>query len=282
MQISQHGVVMNQLEYVENAIVQMEKYLKLPITIVDHDGWFNSRQKGLIFDEKRKSHRKLALCNMVFCARCRENCRYKLNALCMKEPHPHYTVCWQNYGQIAVPLRHNNIHYGVLYAGLFRQTPNPAPDMPEAVKSAYKALPLYNEDRITEFMQVLDIFTRGLIGYLCAENILNLDYDTRFRKLIEYLENNYPQAISLNDVAELLELSPAYASSFIKQMSGCNFSQLLRGIRIEHAGKMLISSEKNLRQIARACGFSSEFHLSKIFKQQTGESPSDFRRRNKG
>ena len=46
---------MNQLEYVENAIVQMEKHLKLPITVVDHDGWFNSRQQGLIFNEKRKS-----------------------------------------------------------------------------------------------------------------------------------------------------------------------------------------------------------------------------------
>ena len=272
---------MKQLEYVENAIVQMEKHLKLPITIVDHDGWFNSRHKGLIFNEKRKSHRKFPLCNMVFCPQCKENCRYKLNALCMKEPHPHYTVCWQNTGQIVVPLRYNNIHYGVLYAGLFRHAANPVPDMPEAVKNAYKALPLYNEERIAEFMRLLDIFARGLIGYLCAENIINLNYDTRFRRLIEYLENNYSQAVSLNDVAELLELSPAYASSFIKQMSGCNFSQLLRAIRIEHAVKMLTSSEKNLRQIAGECGFSSEFHLSKIFKQQTGESPSDFRQRNK-
>ena len=130
-------------------------------------------------------------------------------------------------------------------------------------------------------MRVLDIFARGLIGYLCEENILKLNYDTRFRRLIEYLENNYAQAISLNDVAELLGLSPAYTSSFIKQMSGCNFSQLLRTIRIERAIKMLISSEKNLRQIAGACGFSIEFHLSKIFKQQTGESPSDFRPRTK-
>ncbi len=272
---------MKPLEYVENAIVQMEKHLKLPITIVDHDGWFNSRQKGMIFDEKRKSHRKLPLCNVVFCPQCRENCRHKLNALCIKEPHPHYTLCWQNVGQIVVPLRHNNIHYGVLYAGLFRHTATPPSAMPAAVKNDYKALPLYNAERIAESMRLLDIFARGLIGYLCAENILNLDYDIRFRRFIEYLENNYAQTISLNDVAELLGLTPAYASSFIKQMSGCNFSQLLRAIRIEHAMKMLISSEKNLRQIAGACGFSNEFYLSKIFKQQTGESPSEFRQRNK-
>ena len=239
---------MKQLEYVENAIVQMEKHLKLPITVVDHDGWFNSRQQGRIFNETRKSHRKLPFCDMVFCPQCRENCRHKLNALCIKEPHPHYSLCWQNVGQIAIPLRHNNIHYGVLYAGLFRNAANSPADIPEAVKNAYKALPLYNEERIAEFMRLLDIFARGLIGYLCEENILKLNYDTRFRKLIEYLENNYSQAISLNDVAELLGLSPAYASSFIKQMSGCNFSQLLRTIRIERAIKMLISSEKNLRQ----------------------------------
>jgi len=272
---------MKPLEYVENAIVQLEKHLKLPITIVDHDGWFSNRQKKRIFNEIRKSHRKLPLCNMVFCSACRANCRYKLNALCMTEPYPHYTVCWQNLGQIAVPLRHNNIHYGILYAGLFRNTVNPPDGMKEALCCAYKALPLYNEERIAEFMRVLDMFARGLIDYLCEENILDLNYDARFRKLIEYLENNYHQNISLDDIAGLLDLSPAYASSFIKQISGSNFSQLLRSIRIEHAKEMLTLSGKNLREIARRCGFSSEFHLSKVFKQQSGESPSEFRKRKK-
>lgn len=273
--------IMKPLEYVENAIVQLENHLKLPITIVDHDGWFNNRQNRRIFNEVRKSHRKLALCDMVFCARCRANCRYKINNLCMDEPYSHYTVCWQNFGQIAVPLRHNNIHYGILYAGLFRNTANPPSGMTEEFCRAYKALPLYNKERIAEFMQVLDMFGRGLIDYLCEENIVDLDYDARFRKLIEYLENNYQQNISLDDVAGLLELSPAYASSFIKQSSGCNFSQLLRAIRIEHAKEMLTLSGKNLREIARMCGFSSEFHLSKVFKQQSGESPSEFRKRKK-
>ena len=273
--------IMKPLEYVENAIVQLENHLNLPITLVDHDGWFNNRQNKRIFNEVRKSHRKLALCDMVFCDNCRANCRYKLNALCMNEPYSHYTVCWQNLGQIAVPLRHNNIHYGILYAGLFRNTAAPPAGMTEEFCRAYKALPLYNKERIADFMRVLDIFGRGLIDYLCEENIIDLNCDARFRKLIEYLENNYQQNISLDDVANILGLSPAYASSFIKQASGCNFSQLLRAIRIEHAKEMLTLSGKNLREIAQMCGFSSEFHLSKVFKQQSGESPSDFRKRKK-
>ena len=267
-------------EYAENVIRTLEKQLKLPITVVDHDGWFQFKQKSQLFDDRRRSHKKLAVCNAGFCAACRANCRYRLNQLCSESPRPHYTVCWKQVGQIAVPLRRDRFHYGVLYAGAFRPgDAEPPRGLPEKFYRAYAKLPPADPAQIGEWMKMLDMFARGLVAYLCEENILNLDYDFRVRKLLAFLEAHYAEKVTLEDAARHLALSKVYASSFIKRATGSNFSVLLRSFRINHARKLLSTTEETLRSIAEACGFSSEFHLSKVFKQQTGESPSQFRRR---
>lgn len=271
---------MEPLDYAENVICTLEKQLDLPITVVDHDGWFQFKQKRQVFDDRRRSHQKLAVCNAGFCVACRSNCRYKLNQICSESPHPHYTVCWKMVGQIAVPLRRDQFHYGVLYAGSFRtKGAEPPRGLPKAFYQAYAKLPDADMKRIEEWMKMLDIFARGLVDYLCEENVLNLDYDFRMRKLLAYLEAHYAEKVTLKDVARHLALSKVYASSFIKHATGSNFSDLLRLIRVTHVRKMLSTTEEKLSSIAKACGFSSEFHLSKVFKQQTGESPSQFRNR---
>jgi AraC family transcriptional regulator len=267
-------------EYIEHAIRQMERQTGLPVTVVDHEGWFNARQKRAVFDDWRRSHKKLPCCLHGFCWNCRLNCRYNLNQLCIDEPTPHYTVCWKGIGQIAVPLRHGSFHYGVLFAGAFREPGvRPPEGLPPEFHAAYAKLEAVDRERISECMALLDIFAHGLIDYLREENVLNFDYDSRVRNLTDYLEAHYSEPIALGDVARRLGLSTAYASSFIKQSAGCNLTALLRSIRIAHARKLLATSEENLHEIALACGFSSEFHLSKAFKQQTGESPSHFRKR---
>lgn len=267
-------------EYAENVIRTLEKQLELPITVVDHDGWFQFKQKSQVFDDRRRSHKKLAVCAEGFCVACRANCRYKLNQLCSESPHPHYTVCWKQVGQIAVPLRSDQFHYGVLYAGVFRtKGTEPPHGLPEEFYQAYAKLPDADTGKIGEWMKILDMFARGLVAYLCEENVLNLDYDFRMRKLLAYLEAHYAEKVTLEDAARHLALSKVYTSSFIKHTTGSNFSDLLRSIRITHARKMLSTTEEKLSSIAEACGFSSEFHLSKVFKQQIGESPSQFRRR---
>jgi len=44
---------------------------------------------------------------------------------------------------------------------------------------------------------------------------------------------------------------------------------------------MLFATDANLNTIAGKCGFANEFHLSKVFKQLTGESPSEYRKKQK-
>ena len=265
-------------EYVENAISNLEKHLNSRITIIDREGLFRFKQKAWVFNQSRSTHQVMECCRIGFGSQCIGNCRYRINALCIEQNQAHYTACWKGLGQIAIPLRCGNVHYGVLYCGCFRDPGiAPAEDLPEEFYKAYNNLPEISETILAEYIPVLHIFAQGLIAYLREENIVNDEYDFRVSKLYEFLHNNYQRNIGLSDAAEVLELSDSYASSFIKLLTGYNFVTLLKNIRIEHAKTLLVTTDCNLRSIAGECGFANEFHFSKVFKSVTGISPSRFR-----
>lgn len=273
---------MNQQQiYVEEAMTQLERELHLRITVIDRDGIFNYKQKSEVFTSARHTHQTHPSCRFGFCDACVAHCRHRINRHLLDEPVPYYSVCWKGIGQIAVPLRHLNFNYGILYAGNFRAKGVAVPEglAPEFYAS-YEALPEADEEKIARLIPVLHLFASGLITYLREENIVNDEYDFRVRKIYNFLEQNLSRNIGLPDMARFLHLSEPYASLLIKRVTGYTFSHLLRSFRITHARKLLITTEENLHNIALQCGFSSEFHLSKVFKEATGLSPSVFRKLN--
>ncbi len=273
---------MEQREYVENALAQLEKHLKLRLTVIDWNGLFNYKQKSEVFIATRRSHQINPSCKIGFCDTCIKNCRFRINQLCQNTPQACYSVCWKGIGQIAVPLRYMNFHYGILYAGNFRDPSVTPPDgLPANFYRAYETLPFSSKKTLDQLMGVLDLFAQGMIHYLRNENILNDEYDFRVGRIYSFIEENRHRSIGLPDIAEYLQLSESYASLFITRSTGQSFSQLLRRKRIDSAKKLLVTTEENLHGIALKCGFSSEFHLSKVFKEITGISPSEFRCVNK-
>jgi AraC family transcriptional regulator len=51
-------------------------------------------------------------------------------------------------------------------------------------------------------------------------------------------------------------------------------------LRLELAQRMMLSTEEPLSQIALACGLADQSHLSKLFRNELGETPGAWRRRN--
>lgn len=59
------------------------------------------------------------------------------------------------------------------------------------------------------------------------------------------------------------------------------FSALLQERRVEKAKYFLNGTELSLHEIAELCGFSSEFHFSRVFKQLNGIPPGQYRGKEK-
>lgn len=107
---------------------------------------------------------------------------------------------------------------------------------------------------------------------------LNRD-DYAIQKAKSYLENGYQGNLSLGEIAERLGLNPNYFSSLFHQKTGKTFSEYMRGVRIEKAIEMMLSTNQKMFEIALAVGYGDSAQFHRAFKQVTGVSPGVYKRR---
>lgn len=83
--------------------------------------------------------------------------------------------------------------------------------------------------------------------------------------------------LKINDVSKRLGVCRTYVSNYINQTYGCNFSDYINKLRVEHA-KQLLQSSPNTKQmvIAESAGFSSEQSFYRNFRKFTGLSPAEW------
>jgi len=87
--------------------------------------------------------------------------------------------------------------------------------------------------------------------------------------------------LSLQQVSEELEINPAYLSrEFSKYFDNLSFGDYIRKLRIDKAKNLMDTTAYSLTEIAYLTGFSDQSHFTRIFKKQTGENPSVYKRNN--
>ena len=107
--------------------------------------------------------------------------------------------------------------------------------------------------------------------------------ETRLTDLIyQYIRDNYMFDISMQEVARTMNYSEAYFCKLFKQFFGKNFTSYLTEYRIEMAKKMLQTPTVNIKEIGKAVGYADSNYFAKVFKRVTGESPSEYRGRDRG
>lgn len=100
-----------------------------------------------------------------------------------------------------------------------------------------------------------------------------------WRRVQEYLHENYAQPVTRDSVARSLGLHPNYLSALCAKEGGVSFHQTLETIRIERAQHLLRHADLDLERIAQLCGFSSTAHFAKTFRRATSTTPGRYRAR---
>jgi len=93
-----------------------------------------------------------------------------------------------------------------------------------------------------------------------------------------YVNKHYGDDISLDVLADGLNLSSGYLSSYFKENFGYSFSEYLNEIRISKAKEMLMDSNSSIRQISLQVGYQNVSSFIRMFKRITGVPPGQFRR----
>lgn len=93
-----------------------------------------------------------------------------------------------------------------------------------------------------------------------------------------YILKHYAEAITLDDVAQSVNLSQHYFSRFFKHEKGIGFADHLAKVRIDHAIELLLMDELSVKEIAYMVGFNDPNYFSKAFKKATGFRPGDYKK----
>lgn len=85
--------------------------------------------------------------------------------------------------------------------------------------------------------------------------------------------------LSLQQVSDELEINPTYLSrEFSKYFDNLSFGDYIRKLRIEKAISLMTDTDYSLTEIAYLTGFSDQSHFTRIFKKQTGQNPSLYKK----
>ncbi|NDV56508.1 AraC family transcriptional regulator [Bacteroides sp. 519] len=99
----------------------------------------------------------------------------------------------------------------------------------------------------------------------------------RVHKVQSYINAHYKEEIRLNQLAEMVSMTPVSFSRFFKLRTGKNLSDYIIDIRIGFAARLLVDSTMSVAEICYDCGFNNLSNFNRIFKKKKNCSPKEFR-----
>ena len=96
---------------------------------------------------------------------------------------------------------------------------------------------------------------------------------------VNYLHANYLNSdFKVEELSEISGISSRYFEKLFQQKFSISPKEYIIHMRIEHAKELLMSEKILVGDVAQLLGYSDAYHFSKIFKQKTGQTPSEYRR----
>ncbi len=102
-------------------------------------------------------------------------------------------------------------------------------------------------------------------------------YSLLTRKVITYVNTDFRENLSLNKLAEQLSVNASYLSTLFKKEMGCTLTDYVNQRRIQHARKLLLSTDLPIKDIAASCGIPDIYYFNRLFKKHTKTTPKAYR-----
>lgn len=103
------------------------------------------------------------------------------------------------------------------------------------------------------------------------------DYSLPVLQVLEIIENNYVQPLSLSFLASKIFVHPVYLSNLFKRQVGLSLIEYINRYRIEQAKKLLEDPLNKIFWISEQVGFMNQRYFSQVFKRITGQTPVEYR-----
>lgn len=146
----------------------------------------------------------------------------------------------------------------------------------ETLLAEYEKLPRLSPEQVKASVAMMEL----CIKYLCGENVIKADGTSAAYKIIEYLNENFRQDVSVEELCEKFFISTKMLYRIVKRETGTTVFGYVTAKRVKAAEELLIVSDKPVSEIAADVGYSDYNYFIKVFKKATGVTPLKYRKQN--
>lgn len=132
-----------------------------------------------------------------------------------------------------------------------------------------------------DFNELYDLVHSMIIGYCDAVNNYKLkDYSTLVRKVVDYINLNLVNDLSVQNLADLFYISPTYLARIFKKEVNYSIVEYINKQRIRRSTYLLKDSNLPINQISQIVGIHDFNYFSRLFKKHMNKTPSQYRKDN--
>ena len=148
-------------------------------------------------------------------------------------------------------------------------------------------LGLASETHLERFISFLNILkqisqarTKSLSSFIYSR-VYSENEGERMSNVMNHAISNFDQEITLDEIANIANMTPNAFCRYFKQRTNKTFFQFLLEIRLEHACRLLVKTKDlNISEISDASGFKNISNFNRKFKEFKGVTPTSFRKLN--
>ena len=111
-----------------------------------------------------------------------------------------------------------------------------------------------------------------------ATDRVSKDSDDKVKLLMVYIHEHYQEPISVEQLAQVCHISKRACFRLFQDNLHMTPVEYIRSYRLQKACRMLVKTGESVTQIAYLCGLGSSSYFGKVFREQFGCSPAEYRR----
>lgn len=140
-------------------------------------------------------------------------------------------------------------------------------------------IPIVLEDFLSSWYQFEKWLedTRKLMQIMNKKENYSTEIHESIMKAMSIVQQMLHQPMTAGDIAKMVNMSNSYFSQCFKDIVGQTYTEYLRDIRMERAKEYLRNTSKTIQWVAEQVGFTDEKYFSRLFREQVGLLPSQYR-----
>lgn len=145
----------------------------------------------------------------------------------------------------------------------------------------YPAATFLDVRRAAELSATREEFVTAKIFEMMSVLFENCKQETPYeQQVVNFVNTNYMNPITVDSIAQMLNLDRRYLSRMLKKRMGLTVSEYLIQTRLKH-GAALLAAGYSVNQSAAMVGYNDPFNFSKMFKKQYGVSPAQYKKQHR-